>query len=142
METILTNLSLDVTAFVWHSVNFLVLFAAMWWLFFRPLARVIERREQRIQASLARAEEIDRLDGLAEAKRQELIAGAYEEVAEIRRRGEEQVRTFVARSRGQASAEAERIRELAAARHAAASTPRAPRTSSIRRKAATAQERR
>jgi F0F1-type ATP synthase membrane subunit b/b' len=124
MEAILTSLNLDTTAFIWHSVNFLVLVAAMWWLFFRPLTRVIEARQQRIQASLARAEEIDRLDRLAEAKRQELIDGANKEVAEIRRRGEEQVRRFVLRSRGQANAEADRIRGQAAARHAAATTPR------------------
>jgi F0F1-type ATP synthase membrane subunit b/b' len=137
MEAIFTNLNVDTTAFIWHSVNFLVLVAAMWWLFFRPFAGVIERRQQRIQASLARAEEIDRLDRLAEAKRQELIAQAHKEVAEIRRRGEDQVRRFVVRSRAQTNAEADRIRAQAAARHAAASTPRDPRNISVRRQAAT-----
>lgn len=132
MEGILSNLNLDTTAFIWHSVNFLVLVAAMWWWFFRPLSRVIELRQQRIQASLARAEEIDRLDHLAEVKRQELITEAYKDAAETRRRADEQVRRFVVRSRGQANAEADRIRARAAARHTAASTPR---HASVRRKA-------
>jgi hypothetical protein len=46
------------------------------------------------------------------------------------------VRQFVLRSRGEAHAEADRIRTQAAARHAAASTPRDPRTTLSRRKAA------
>lgn len=70
MENILATLHLDVTALLWHSANFLVLVAILWLLFFRPFARVIEQRQKRIHESLARAEEIDRLDSVAEAERQ------------------------------------------------------------------------
>jgi F0F1-type ATP synthase membrane subunit b/b' len=117
MESIFTNLHLDLTAFIWHSVNFLVLTCALWWLFFRPLARLIEDRKARIHESLARAEEIDRQAAGAEAERQELIAGAHGEATEIRRRAHEQVERYVRRSRAGASADADRIREQAAARH-------------------------
>jgi F0F1-type ATP synthase membrane subunit b/b' len=122
MESILTSLHLDLTAFVWHSVNFLVLTGALWWLFFRPLARLIEDRKARIHESLARAEEIDRQAAGAEAERQELIAGAHREAAEIRRRAHEQVDRYVTRSRVMAGADADRIRERAAARHGLAAT--------------------
>jgi F0F1-type ATP synthase membrane subunit b/b' len=122
MESILTNLHLDLTAFVWHSVNFLVLTGALWWLFFRPLARLIEDRKARIHESLARAEEIDRQAAGAEAERQELVAGAHREATEIRRRAHEQVQRYVTRSRAGASADADRIRERAAARHGLAAT--------------------
>ena len=137
MEAIFANLNLDATAFLWHSANFVVLVAALWWLFFRPFTRLVGLRQERIQASLARAEEIDRLDRVAETKRQELLTEAHKEVSEIRRLGADQVRRFMVRSRTEANAEADRIRTQAAARHAAASTPRVLRNSLDRRKAVT-----
>jgi F0F1-type ATP synthase membrane subunit b/b' len=127
MESILTSLHLDVTALTWHSANFLVLVGILWFLFFRPFGRVIAQRQQRIQESLARADEIARLDSLAEAKREALIAEAHAEAAEIRDRAHEQVARFVRRSRARASADANRIREQAAERHAQPGTPPASR---------------
>jgi F0F1-type ATP synthase membrane subunit b/b' len=119
METILANLHLDVTALLWHSANFAVLVGILWLLFFRPFARVIEQRQRRIQESLFRAAEIDRLDSIAEAERKALIAAAYKDAAEIRRRAHEEVQQYVRRSRTRANADANRIREYAAERHAA-----------------------
>jgi F-type H+-transporting ATPase subunit b len=123
VESILANLHLDVTAFIWHSVNFLVLVGILWFLFFRPFGRVIAQRQQRIHDSLARADEIARLDSVAEAKRQAVIAEAYAEAAEIRRRAHDQARRFVLHSRARANADANRIREQAAERHAPATQP-------------------
>lgn len=119
MENILATLHLDVTALLWHSANFLVLVAILWLLFFRPFARVIEQRQKRIHESLARAEEIDRLDSVAEAERHSLISAANKDAAEIRRRAQEEVQRYVRRSRTSANADADRIRERAAERHAA-----------------------
>jgi F-type H+-transporting ATPase subunit b len=86
METILTDLHLDPTAFVWRSVNFVLLTAALWWLLFPPLARLIEDRKAHIDESLVRAAEIERRAAAAEAERQALIAGAHREASEIRQR--------------------------------------------------------
>ncbi len=119
MEEILTNLHLDFTALLWHSANFLVLVAILWFLFFRPFARVIQQRQRRIHESLTRADEIQRLDSVAEAERQALIAEAHKEAAAIRRRAHEEAQRYVRRSRTQANADANRIRERAAERHAA-----------------------
>jgi F0F1-type ATP synthase membrane subunit b/b' len=123
MESILATLHLDVTALAWHSANFLVLVGILWFLFFRPFGRVIAQRQQRIHESLARADEIARLDGVAEAERQALIAEAHAEAAAIRSRAHDQVTRFVRRSRALASADANRIREQAAERHAQPETP-------------------
>ncbi len=119
MENILANLHLDVTALLWHSANFLVLVAILWLLFFRPFARVVEQRQRRVHESLARADEIDRLDSVAQAERQALIAEAHKEAAEIRRRAHEEAQRYVRRSRTRANADANRIRERAVERHAA-----------------------
>jgi F-type H+-transporting ATPase subunit b len=118
MQDILNNLHLDLTALVWHSANFLVLVAILWLLFFRPFTRVIDQRQRRIHESLARADEIDRLDSLAQVERQALIAAANKDAAEIRRRAEEEAQQYVRRSRTRANADAKRIRERAAERHA------------------------
>lgn len=120
MEGILTSLHLDLTAFIWHSINFVVLTGALWWLFFRPLMRVIDERKARIDASLVRAEEIDRQEAAIQAQREEVIGSAHREAAELRRRSHEQMERYVTHSRAKARAEANRIREQAAARHGSA----------------------
>jgi F0F1-type ATP synthase membrane subunit b/b' len=127
VESILTSLHLDVTALAWHSANFAVLVAILWFLFFRPFGRVIAQRQQRIQESLARADETARLDVVAESKRDALIAEAHAEAAEIRRRAHDQVTRFVRRSRARANADANRIREQATERHGRPGTPPASR---------------
>jgi F-type H+-transporting ATPase subunit b len=119
MENIMATLHLDFTSLLWHSANFLLLVAILWFLFFRPFGRVIEQRQRRIHDSLARADEIDRLDSLAEAERQALIAAANKDAAEIRRRAHEESQRYVRHARTRANAEANRIRERAAERHAA-----------------------
>jgi F-type H+-transporting ATPase subunit b len=116
MGEILTSLHLDWTPFVWHSLNFVVLTAVLWWLFFRPFARVVESRQERIRESLVRAEEVDRHASGLEAERQEVIALAHREAAEIRNRAYEQVHRYVAKSRATANADADRIRQRAAVR--------------------------
>jgi F-type H+-transporting ATPase subunit b len=121
MESIVTNLHLDLTAFIWHGVNFIVLTAALWWLLFRPLTRLIDERRARIEESLVRAEEIDRRAAAAEAERADVVASAHREAAEIRRRAQEQVHRYVTSSRAKANAEADRIREQAIVRHGSAS---------------------
>ena len=119
MENILATLHLDLTALLWHSANFLVLVAILWLLFFRPFGRVIDQRQRRIHESLARADEIDRLDSVAAAERQALIATAKRDAAEIRRRAHEESQRYVRHSRTRANADANLIRERAAERHAA-----------------------
>ena len=119
MENIMATLHLDLTALLWHSANFLLLVAILWFLFFRPFGRVIEQRQRRIHESLARADEIDRLGSVAEAEREALIVAANKDAAEIRRRAHEESQRYVRHSRTRANAEANRILERAAERHAA-----------------------
>src|SRR5690348_10632634 len=119
MENIMATLHLDLTALLWHSANFLLLVAILWLLVFRPFARVMEQRQRRIQESLARADDIDRLDSEAEAQRQALIAAANKDAAEIRRRAHDESQRYLRGSRTRANADANRIRERAAERHAA-----------------------
>jgi F-type H+-transporting ATPase subunit b len=121
MESIVTNLHLDLTAFIWHSVNFVVLTAALWWLLFRPLMRLIDDRRARIQESLVRAEEIDRQTAALEAEREAVIRSAHREATEIRRRAQDQVHRYITRSRAKATADADRIRKQATLRHGSGS---------------------
>jgi hypothetical protein len=66
METIFANLNLNVVGLLWHSVNFLVLLGALWLLFFRPITRVLDERQRRVQESLMRAAEVEQLAVAAE----------------------------------------------------------------------------
>jgi F-type H+-transporting ATPase subunit b len=121
VESIVTNLHLDLTAFIWHSVTFVVLVVALWWLLFRPLTRLVDERKAHIAASLLRAEEIDRQAATTEAERAALIASAHREAREIRRRAQDQMDRYVVRARAEANADAERIRQQATLRQGSAS---------------------
>ena len=109
MESIFAHLDLNVVGLLWHGANFLLLLAVMWWLFFRPITRLLEAREHRVRESLIRAEEIDKQAVIAEAERGELLAAAYGEARAIRARAEEQAHRLLLRSRASAREEAERI---------------------------------
>jgi F-type H+-transporting ATPase subunit b len=115
MESILADLDLNLVGLLWHSANFLVLLAALWWLFFRPITRLLEERERRVRQSLRQAEEIEEQAAAAEAARAELIAAAHAQAREIRARAEGQAERLLVRTRAQAREEADRILERAAA---------------------------
>jgi F-type H+-transporting ATPase subunit b len=110
MESIFAHLDLNVVGLLWHSANFLVLLAALWWLFFQPITRVLDERARRVRESLVRAEEIQYQAAAAEAERSELLAAAHAEAREIRARAEEQAKRLLARARVEAREEADRIR--------------------------------
>ena len=102
METIFANLNLNVVGLLWHSVNFLVLLGALWLLFFRPITRVLDERQRRVQESLMQAAEVEQLAVAAEAERAEIIAAAHAEARGIRARAEKQADGLVVRARANA----------------------------------------
>jgi F-type H+-transporting ATPase subunit b len=126
MESIFAYLDLNLVGLLWHSANFLVLLAALWWLFFRPITRLLEERERRVRQSLRQAQEIEAQAAAAEAARAELIAAAHAEAREIRARAEGQAERLLARTRAQAREEADRILERAAPTATAATPGHAP----------------
>ena len=114
MESIVAHLGLNAVELLWHSLNFGLVLLGLWWLFFRPITRLLEERERRVHQSLRQAEELDRLAEQAEAERRELLSRAHREAAAIRARADEQARMFLARARAGAREEANRILERAA----------------------------
>jgi F0F1-type ATP synthase membrane subunit b/b' len=114
MESIFAHLDLNVVGLLWHSANFLLLLAALWWLFFRPITRLLDAREQRVRESLIRAEDIDKQAVVAEAERSALLAAAHAEARAIRARAEGQADRLLIRSRAMAREEAQRVAERAA----------------------------
>jgi F-type H+-transporting ATPase subunit b len=113
MASIFAYLDLNVVGLLWHSANFLVLLAGLWWLFFRPITRLLEERERRVRQSLRRSEEIEEHAAAAEVARAELMAAAHAEAREIRARAEGQAERLLVRARAQAREEADRILERA-----------------------------
>jgi F-type H+-transporting ATPase subunit b len=114
MESIFAYLDLNLVGLLWHSANFLILLAALWWLFFRPITRLLEERERRVRQSLRQAEEIEQQAVAAEAARAELIAAAHAEARDIRARAEGQAERLLLRTRAQAREDADRILERSA----------------------------
>jgi F-type H+-transporting ATPase subunit b len=114
VESVFAHLDLNIGELLWHSLNFGLVLAGLWWLVFRPITRLLDERERRVRESLSRAEEIDRLAEQAEAERRELLTTAHREAAAIRTRADEQARLFLVRARAEARDEANRILERAA----------------------------
>lgn len=109
MEAILGTLGLNLTGFLWHTANFLVLLFLMWRVLYKPVTSLLDERARRVRESLERAEEVRLQAQQAEADRQALLAQTRREAEEMRARSEDQAKQIVAQSQAKAEQEANRI---------------------------------
>lgn len=109
MEAILGTLGINLTGFVWHSVNFLVLLVLLWLVLFKPVTRMLDERTQRIEQSLARADEVRRAAERQEAERQEIMAEIRRESEQMRVRADEQAKRIVSEAENDAKQRAAQI---------------------------------
>lgn len=109
MQAILENLGLNWTGFLWQSANFLVLLVLLYLVLFKPVTRMLDERTQRIQESLARADEVRRQAEAQEAQRQAQMAEIRREAEQMRARADEQAKRIVAEAEARANERAEQI---------------------------------
>ncbi len=109
MEAILSTLGLNLPAFIWHLVNFLVLLGLLRLVLYKPVVRILDERSRRVAESLQHAEEVRRQAQQAEADRQALLQETRREAEQIRQRADEQAKRIVAESQQRAEVEANRI---------------------------------
>jgi F-type H+-transporting ATPase subunit b len=95
-------LRFHLSTLIFQLLNFFILLAALTWFLYRPLLRVMRRREEEISTRLREAEELTRK---AEQERQEL--------ADERRRVQGEAETLVARAREDASRQRTEVLEEA-----------------------------
>lgn len=82
-EGVLASLGINGTLFAFQLVNFIVVALILWFLVLKPLVKKMTERQDKITASLIKAEEVDANLRKSEAKYQEKIDQAKAEAAKI-----------------------------------------------------------
>lgn len=109
MEAILGTLGLNLTGFLWHSANFVLLLVLLWLVLFKPVTRMLDERTQRIEQSLARADEVRQAAERQEEERQQLMAEIRRESEQMRVRADEQAKRIVSEAEANAQQRATQI---------------------------------
>jgi len=103
MESIISTFHLDWGLFIAQLVNFAIVFAALYWLVFKPLIGMMTERSRKIEQSLRNADEIE--DRLAKTtkEKEKIIAAAKKEanliVAEAAEIGSQKREELVAQAK-------------------------------------------
>jgi F-type H+-transporting ATPase subunit b len=103
------SLGLNLTGFLWHTFNFLVLVGLLWLVLYKPVTKMLDERAARIRESLEQAEAVRRQSEQAEADRQALLAETRRESELMRVRADEQAKRIITEAQARAESEANRI---------------------------------
>jgi len=103
MESIISTFHLEWGLFIAQLVNFAIVFAALYWLVFKPLVVMMMKRSKRIEESLHNADEIeDRLAKTAKEKEAVIVSAKKEAnrlVAEAAEIGDKKRQEMVAQAK-------------------------------------------
>lgn len=113
MDAILTTLGLNLSGFLWHTLNFAILVFLLWRVLYKPVTAMLDERARRVTESLARAEEVERQSKQAEADRQALLVEMRREAETIRANADEQAKRIIATAQLSAQDEANAILQRA-----------------------------
>ena len=109
MENLVETFHLDLKLIIAQTINFAIVFAALYWFAFKPLAKIMGERTKKIEKSLADAKKIEeklsqtekeynrelalakreanlileKAAGSADARKAEMVARAKEEIGQI-----------------------------------------------------------
>jgi F-type H+-transporting ATPase subunit b len=112
---VLETLGLNVSGFIWHTINFLVLVFLLSRFLYRPVIQMLDERARRVRESMERAEEVRREAEQAEAERTRLMAEARREAEAMRAQAERQLEAYRSQRRQEIDEEMQRMRERAEA---------------------------
>lgn len=79
----MNGLGINLQDFLYQLVNFVILFAGLYWLLHKPLAKLLDDRRKEVSDSMAMAEQVKREAAEAEAKQQALLTHARTEAAAL-----------------------------------------------------------
>ena len=113
MNEVAETLGLDLTTFIWHLVNFIVLIALLTYFLYRPISTMLDERSRRIEESLAAAEQARAEVARADREREELLATTRREIQDMMTQAQHTADRFASDARANAQQEAQRIIERA-----------------------------
>jgi F-type H+-transporting ATPase subunit b len=119
---VLETLGINLTGFLWHTANFLLLLFLLSKILYKPVVKILDERAERVRESMERAEQIriqseqderERLAQMDDARRQvqamltQAITMAEQVKSEARQAAQEEARRIVERAQAEAAAERE-----------------------------------
>jgi F-type H+-transporting ATPase subunit b len=113
MNEIAETLGLDLSTFIWHLVNFLVLIALLTYFLYRPIVNMLDERSRRIEESLAAAERAQADVARADREREELLATTRREIQDMMAQAQQVADRIQSEARTTAQQEGQRIIERA-----------------------------
>jgi F-type H+-transporting ATPase subunit b len=117
---VLETLGINLTGFLWHTANFLLLLFLLSKILYKPIVKILDERAERVRESMERAEQIraqserdeqERLAQMDEARRQvqamltQATSMAEQVKAEARQAAQDEARRIVERAQTEATAE-------------------------------------
>ncbi|HZT05914.1 MAG TPA: F0F1 ATP synthase subunit B [Chloroflexota bacterium] len=112
---ILNSLGINITAVVWHTVNFLILLWVLQRFLYRPVLNMLDQRAARIRDSMAQAESVRAETARLEQESRSILDTARRESQEILAQANRNSERILSESRQAAQQEAEHIVERARA---------------------------
>lgn len=112
---ILNSLGINLTAVLWHAVNFLILVLVLHRFLYRPVLRMLDERSARIRDSMAQAEAVRAETQRLEQESRNIIENARRGGQEILAQANRNAERIMAEARQQARQEGQRLVERARA---------------------------
>jgi F-type H+-transporting ATPase subunit b len=113
MSDVLTTLGIDGYAFLWHTLNFIVLIGLLYKFLYTPVVGLLDERTKRIEESLAAAERAQAEVAQADREREELLASTRRDIQEMMTTAQQVAERIQTEARTTAQQEAQRIIETA-----------------------------
>ena len=113
MSQVLTTLGIDGYAFLWHTLNFIVLIGLLYKVLYAPVVGLLDERTKRIEESLAAAERAQAEVAQADRERDELLTNARREIQDMMTTAQQVAERIQSDARTSAQAESQRIIETA-----------------------------
>lgn len=112
---ILDSLGINITAVVWHTVNFLILLFVLQRYLYRPVLRMLDERSTRIRDSLAQADQVRAETARLAEESRGILDAARRDGQQLLAQANRNAEQILAESRRQARAESAQIAERARA---------------------------
>jgi F-type H+-transporting ATPase subunit b len=112
---VLDSLGINITAVVWHTVNFLILLFVLQRFLYRPVLRMLDERSNRIRDSLAQAEQVRSETARLEEQSRTILETARRDGQQILAQANRNSEQILAEARREARVQADELVERARA---------------------------
>ena len=107
----LASFGIETKVLIWQIINFGILFAALWYLLYKPLRKIMRERERKISESLAEAEKLEAKSKQLESDLREKMMSQRKDMEEMHQKLLQQQEKLRKEMNAKAEAETRKIVE-------------------------------